>query len=150
MRSVSGTVLVKSFVKEEYERQRFYKLATELMALEISVAMIGRWFMMAITAMVTVGPAIIWLAGGWLAIYHGITVGVLVSFVALISRLYTPVSALAGVQIQVVSALAVFERIFANFDTHAQPSAGAPRRATLRPLGAEIRHRRRLNVVSRL
>ncbi len=114
--SVSGTVLVKSFVKEEFERQRFYKLATELMALEISVAMIGRWFMMAITAMVTVGPAIIWLAGGWLAIYHGITVGVLVSFVALISRLYTPVSALAGVQIQVVSALAVFERIFDYLD----------------------------------
>jgi ATP-binding cassette subfamily B protein len=72
--------------------------------------------MMAITAMVTVGPAIIWLAGGWLAIYHGITVGVLVSFVALISRLYTPVSALAGVQIQVVSALAVFERIFDYLD----------------------------------
>jgi len=114
--SVSGTVLVKSFVKEEYERKRFYNLATELMALEISVAMIGRWFMMAITAMVTVGPAIIWLAGGWLAIYHGVTVGVLVSFVALISRLYTPVSALAGVQIQIVSALAVFERIFDYLD----------------------------------
>jgi ATP-binding cassette subfamily B protein len=114
--SVSGTVLVKSFVKEEYERKRFYNLATELMTLEISVAMIGRWFMMAITAMVTVGPAIIWLAGGWLAIYHGITVGVLVSFVALIGRLYTPVSALAGVQIQIVSALAVFERIFDYLD----------------------------------
>lgn len=114
--SVSGTVLVKSFVKEEYERKRFYDLATELMTLEISVAMIGRWFMMAITAMVTVGPAIIWLAGGWLAIYHGITVGVLVGFVALIGRLYTPVSALAGVQIQIVSALAVFERIFDYLD----------------------------------
>ncbi|MDP3510570.1 MAG: ABC transporter ATP-binding protein [Candidatus Melainabacteria bacterium] len=114
--SVSGTVLVKSFVKEDYERKRFYDLATELMTLEISVAMIGRWFMMAITAMVTVGPAIIWLAGGWLAIYHGITVGVLVSFVALIGRLYTPVSALAGVQIQIVSALAVFERIFDYLD----------------------------------
>ncbi len=114
--SVSGTVLVKSFVKEDYERKRFYNLASELMDLEINVAMIGRWFMMAITAMVTIGPAIIWLAGGWLAIYHGITIGVLVSFVALIGRLYTPVSALAGVQIQVVSALAVFERIFDYLD----------------------------------
>lgn len=42
--------------------------------------------------------------------------GVLVSFVALLSRLYTPVSALAGVQVQIVSALAVFERIFAYLD----------------------------------
>jgi ATP-binding cassette subfamily B protein len=114
--SVSGTVLVKSFVKEDFERRRFYNLATELMDLEINVAMIGRWFMMAITAMVTVGPAIIWLCGGWLAIHQNLTVGVLVSFVALIGRLYTPVSALAGVQIQIVSALAVFERIFDYLD----------------------------------
>lgn len=124
--SVSGTVLVKSFVKEEFERRRFYDLATELMNLEINVAMIGRWFMMAITAMVTVGPAIIWLCGGWLAIHHDLTVGVLVSFVALIGRLYTPVSALAGVQIQIVSALAVFERIFDYLDMDEEKdSAGA-------------------------
>jgi ATP-binding cassette, subfamily B, bacterial len=114
--SVSGTVLVKSFVREKYERERFYKLATEAMGLEVNVAMIGRWFMMAITSMVTVGPAVIWLYGGWLAMYEHVTVGVLVSFVALLTRLYTPVSALAGVQVQIVSALAVFERIFAYLD----------------------------------
>jgi ATP-binding cassette subfamily B protein len=114
--SVSGIVLVKSFVREGSERTRFYKLANELMNLEINVAMIGRWFLMAITSMVTVGPAIIWLAGGWLAIYNGVTVGVLVSFVTLLGRLYTPVSALAGVQVQIVSALAVFERIFDYLD----------------------------------
>jgi len=114
--SVSGIVLVKSFVRETSERKRFYQLASELMDLEINVAMIGRWFLMAITSMVTIGPAIIWLAGGWLAIYHDVTVGVLVSFVALLARLYTPVSALAGVQVQIVSALAVFERIFDYLD----------------------------------
>jgi ATP-binding cassette, subfamily B, bacterial len=114
--SVSGIVLVKSFVRETSEKKRFYNLATELMALEINVAMVGRWFLMAITSMVTIGPAVIWLVGGWLAIYDGVTVGVLVSFVALLSRLYTPVSALAGVQVQIVSALAVFERIFDYLD----------------------------------
>ncbi|MBS1996831.1 MAG: ABC transporter ATP-binding protein [Cyanobacteria bacterium SZAS LIN-2] len=114
--SVSGIVLVKSFVREGSERKRFYNLASQLMDLEINVAMIGRWFLMAITSMVTIGPAIIWLSGGWLAIYDGVTVGVLVSFVALLARLYTPVSALAGVQVQVVSALAVFERIFDYLD----------------------------------
>lgn len=114
--SVSGIVLVKSFVREGSERNRFFNLADELMALEIHVAMVGRWFLMAITSMVTIGPAIIWLAGGWLAIYSTVTVGVLVSFVTLLGRLYTPVSALAGVQVQVVSALAVFERIFDYLD----------------------------------
>lgn len=121
--SVSGTVLVKSFVREKYERERFYKLATEAMGLEVKVAMIGRWFMMAITAMITVGPAIIWLCGGWMAMYHNVTVGMLVSFVALLTRLYTPVSALAGVQVQIVSALAVFERIFAYLDMKEETDA---------------------------
>lgn len=114
--SISGITLVKSFVREQYERDRFYKAGTELMELEIKLGLIGRWFLMFITAMVTVGPATIWLYGGWLAIHNQITVGTLVSFVALIGRLYTPVSGLAGVQIQVISALAVFERIFDYLD----------------------------------
>ncbi len=121
--SVSGIVLVKSFVKEELERSRFFKLANELMKLEVNVAMVGRWFLMAITFMITAGPAAIWLIGGWLAIKHGVTVGVLVSFVALLGRLYTPVSSLAGVQVQIVSALAVFERIFDYLDMSEEQDA---------------------------
>jgi len=121
--SVSGIVLVKSFVKEDLERNRFFKLADQLMKLEVNVAMVGRWFLMAITFMITAGPAAIWLLGGWLAINHGVTVGVLVSFVALLGRLYTPVSSLAGVQVQLVSALAVFERIFDYLDMSEEQDA---------------------------
>jgi len=39
-----------------------------------------------------------------------------VAFVAYLGRLYTPASALAGVQVQIVSAFAVFERIFSYLD----------------------------------
>ncbi len=116
--SVSGIMLLKSFVRETYERDRFHNLSTDLMRTEISLAMVGRWFMAAIAAMVTIGPSIIWLAGGWLCIKEGITVGTVVSFVALLTRLYTPAAALAGVQTQIVSALAVFERIFDYLDMH--------------------------------
>lgn len=114
--SVSGIMLLKSFVRETYERDRFHGLSSDLMKTEISLAMVGRWFMAAIAAMVTIGPSIIWLAGGWLCINQGVTVGTVVSFVALLTRLYTPAAALAGVQTQMVSALAVFERIFDYLD----------------------------------
>jgi ATP-binding cassette subfamily B protein len=114
--SISGMTLVKSFVREDYERQRFHKAATELMGFEINLAMVGRWFMAVITGMIIIGPAIVWLGGGWLAIRHELTVGAIVTFVALLSRLYTPASTLAGVQVQIVSALAVFERIFEYLD----------------------------------
>jgi ATP-binding cassette, subfamily B, bacterial len=114
--SISGITLIKSFVRETFERSRFYGVASRLMGLEIRLAMVGRWFIAAITAMTIVGPAVVWLGGAWLAIHGGVTVGTIVAFVAYLGRLYGPASALAGVQVQVVSALAVFERIFDYLD----------------------------------
>jgi ATP-binding cassette subfamily B protein len=114
--SVSGIVLLKSFNRETFERDRYHRLGSELMNHEIKLAMVGRWFMALISAMVILGPACIWLYGGWLCIHSGITVGLVVTFVSLLSRLYTPVASLAGVQIQVMTALAVFERIFDYLD----------------------------------
>ena len=43
--------------------------------------MVGRWFMASINAMVIIGPALVWLAGAWLAIHGGVTVGTIVAFV---------------------------------------------------------------------
>ncbi len=111
--SISGITLIKSFAREAYERARFYKVGTRLMQLEIDLAMVGRWFIASVTAMVVVGPALVWFGGGWLAISSSLKVGVIVAFVSFIQgRLYGPAASLAGIQVQIVSALAVFERIF--------------------------------------
>jgi ATP-binding cassette, subfamily B, bacterial len=115
--SISGITLVKSFAREAYERARFYRVGTHLMQLEIDLAMVGRWFLASVTAMVVVGPALVWLGGGWLAISSGLKVGIIVAFVSFIQgRLYGPAASLAGIQVQIVSALAVFERIFDYLD----------------------------------
>jgi ATP-binding cassette subfamily B protein len=111
--SISGITLIKSFAREAFERSRFYDVGTRLMHLEIDLAMVGRWFMASLGAMTIIGPAIVWLGGGWYALQSGIAVGVVVAFVSFITtRLYGPAAALAGIQVQIVSALAVFERIF--------------------------------------
>ncbi|MBV8639609.1 MAG: ABC transporter ATP-binding protein [Candidatus Eremiobacteraeota bacterium] len=115
--SISGITLIKSFAREAYERARFYDVGTRLMNLEIRLAMVGRWFLASVTAMVIVGPAVVWLGGGWLAVQHMLDVGVIVAFIGYIQgRLYGPAAALVGVQVQIVSALAVFERIFEYLD----------------------------------
>lgn len=115
--SISGITLIKSFAREAYERARFYDVGTRLMGLEIRLAMVGRWFLASVTAMVIVGPAIVWLGGGWLALAHLLDVGVIVAFIGYIQgRLYGPAAALVGVQVQIVSAFAVFERIFEYLD----------------------------------
>jgi len=115
--SISGITLIKSFAREKFEHDRFYRVGTDLMQLEIKLAMVGRWFIASIGAMVTIGPAIVWFGGGWLALVHALDVGVVVAFVQYIQfRLYGPGAALAGIQVQIVSALAVFERIFGYLD----------------------------------
>ena len=115
--SISGIQLIKSFAREGYEKARFYDTVTNLMKLEIDLAMVGRWFLASVTAMIVIGPALVWMGGGWLAITAGLQVGVIVAFVSFIQgRLYGPAATLAGIQVQIVSALAVFERIFDYLD----------------------------------
>jgi ATP-binding cassette subfamily B protein len=120
--SISGITLIKSFVREGFEARRFFDVSTSLMGLEIKLAMVGRWFIASIAAMVIVGPAIVWFGGGLASIYFGLTVGTIVAFVALLGRLYGPASALAGIQVQIISALAVFERIFEYLDMKPEPT----------------------------
>ena len=136
--SISGITLIKSFVREPFERERFTKVGTSLMGLEIRLAMVGRWFIASINAMVIIGPALVWLAGAWLAIHGGVTVGTIVAFVGYLGRLYTPASALAGVQVQIVSALAVFERIF-NYLDMAPEGAEKPDAIVLGEVRGDVR-----------
>jgi ATP-binding cassette subfamily B protein len=114
--SISGITLIKSFNRELLERTRYWETSTALMHQEIKLAMINRWFMAVITAMVIIGPALVWLSGGWLAIRGELTIGTIVTFIALLGRMYTPAASLAGFQVQIVSALAIFERIFDYLD----------------------------------
>jgi ATP-binding cassette, subfamily B, bacterial len=139
--SISGIILMKSFVREPYEKTRFHDFATRLMDLEIRLAMVGRWFMGAVNALVIVGPALVWVGGAWLAIRGGLTVGTIVAFVAYFGRLYTPASALAGVQVQIVSALAVFERIFEYLDMPVEGGQDGPDAIALPPLRGGIEFR---------
>jgi len=135
--SISGITLIKSFVREPFERDRFYKAGSQLMKLEIDLAMVGRWFIAAISAMIVIGPAVVWLSGSWLSIAGGVTIGTIVAFVAYLGRLYGPASSLAGLQVQIISALAVFERIFEYLDMEPE-GAEKPDATVLRSVRGEI------------
>ncbi|MBI2321457.1 MAG: ABC transporter ATP-binding protein, partial [Chloroflexi bacterium] len=72
-----------------------------------------------------VGPALIYWYGGYLVISGGLTIGTIVAFVAYLARLYAPASALANVHVDVVTSLALFDRVFQYLDL--------PREVTERP-----------------
>lgn len=120
--SVSAIALIKSFCREPYERRRFLILATRLMKAELKFAVSGQTFVAVISAMVAIGPAALWLSGGWLSIQKEVTVGTLVAFVGLVlTRMYTPAANLLNIRLQIVSGRAIFERIFQYLDLPSEP-----------------------------
>jgi ATP-binding cassette subfamily B protein len=114
---ISGILLVKAFVKQRLENRRFRGLNQELRDLNIRQAMIGRWFFMLMGTLGTIGPAVLWLYGGYLVVNGHVSVGTVVTFATvLLSRLYGPVGSLANLQVNVIGSLALFQRLFEYLD----------------------------------
>ncbi len=118
--SVSGILLTKTFGRQKYAEQRFEKENQKLTNLEVRQQMIGRWFFMFIGTFFSIMPAIIYLIAGWLIIrdplHAGISLGGIVAFTTLQSRIFFPIGQLLSVQVEVQGALALFDRIFEYLD----------------------------------
>ena len=117
--SVSGSLLVKLFTKEEEEYERFVKVNEEVTQFNIKEQRSGQWFRVMMGMFTQVGPLLIYFAGGYLIIAKGdpnLTVGMITATVALINRLYRPVQSLLNIQVDFTRSLALFTRIFDYFD----------------------------------
>ena len=118
--SVSGILLIKTFGRQKHAQKEFEDENQKLTNLEIRQQMIGRWFFMFIGTFFSVTPAIIYLVAGWMIISHplhpAITLGGIVAFTTLQSRIYFPIGQLLTTQVDVQGALALFDRIFEYLD----------------------------------
>jgi ATP-binding cassette subfamily B protein len=115
--NVNGTMLIKLFTKEKEEFDGFEKVNNEVMNLQIHETVVGRWFFMTIQTFVSIGPVLIYLFGGLILIkYNDITIGGIVMFVALVSRLYGPLNTFLNIHVDIINSLAIFERIFQYLD----------------------------------
>ena len=114
--SISGAVLTKIFTKEHDEYEKFEHTNEEVASLQIRESVVGRWFRMTITTFIAIGPMLIYFYGGYLFIQGEISIGSIIAFVALLNRLYSPVSQLSNIHIDVTRSLALFKRIFEYLD----------------------------------
>ena len=117
--SVSGSLLVKLFTREEREYERFRTVNKEVSRLAMKEQRSGKWFMVVMGMFTQVGPLLIYFAGGWFIIARmdqTLTVGAITATVALINRLYRPVQSLLNLQVDFTRSLALFTRIFDYFD----------------------------------
>ena len=116
--SVSGILLGKTMGRSGDLALRFETESQRLAGLEVRSRMTGRWMMAAIQTTFAVMPALVYLFAGW-TIERGstaITIGTLVAFTTLQARLFFPIGSLLGVQLEVQSSLALFDRIFEYLD----------------------------------
>jgi ATP-binding cassette subfamily B protein len=116
--SVSGVLLGKTMGQSDELTARFRGESARLAELELRQRMAGRWVMSSIQTTFAVMPAIIYGIAGH-AVDSGlatISVGTLVAFTTLQTRLFFPVGSLLSVQADVQSSLALFDRIFEYLD----------------------------------
>ena len=116
--SVSGVLLSKTFGRQNEAINRFGVENERLADLQVRQQMIGRWFFMIISVFFSVTPALVyWVAGR--QIIGGdtaLTIGGIVAFTTLQSRLFMPLGQLLNVHVDVQGALALFDRIFEYLD----------------------------------
>jgi len=115
--SVSGILLGKTMGRTSELADRFESDSLRLADLEVRQRMAGRWVMATIQMSFSIMPAAVyWFGGWWLASGHPISIGTLVSFTTLQTRLFFPVGSLLGVGLDVQTSLALFDRIFEYLD----------------------------------
>ncbi len=117
--SVSGILLSKTFGQQAASVGRYRVANAKLAALSIRQSMVGRWFFMIVGTIFSIMPAFVYWLAGYLAITgspNPPTVGDIVAFTTLQSRLFFPLGQLLNVQVEVYGALALFDRIFEYLD----------------------------------
>ena len=133
--SVSGILLAKTFGQQEESVRRFRTTNARLARLQLRQSLVGRWFFMLVGTIFSVMPAVIYWLAGMLVIQgdpSAPTVGDIVAFTTLQSRLFFPLGQLLNVQVEVQGALALFDRIFEYLDMEPE-IADAPDAVTLGP-----------------
>lgn len=116
--SVSGILLGKTMGRSQELVERFGAESSELADLEVHARMAGRWRMATVQMSFAIMPAAVyWFAGYEIAHgHHLISIGTVVAFTTLQTRLLFPMQQLLGVGLEVQTSLALFGRIFEYLD----------------------------------
>ena len=114
--NVSGALLVKLFGRPNEERGAFEAKAGRVRDIGVTQAMYARFFIAALSLTAALATAVVYGWGGVQAVNGALTVGTVVALAAYLTRLYGPLTALSNVQIDVMTALVSFDRVFEVLD----------------------------------
>ncbi|MEV6118440.1 ABC transporter ATP-binding protein [Streptomyces sp. NPDC052109] len=114
--SAPGATLVKLFGRPEEESAEFAARAARVRDIGVRTATAQSVFITSLTLVSALALALVYGLGGWFALHGTLQAGAVVSLALLLTRLYAPLTALAGARVEVMSALVSFERVFEVLD----------------------------------
>ncbi|MEA2622652.1 MAG: ATP-binding cassette, subfamily bacterial [Chloroflexota bacterium] len=114
--NVAGALLVKLFGHPDREVRSFEEKAGRVRDIGVTRAMYTRVFSATLVLTASLATALAYGWGGMLAASGALEVGTLVALTAYLSRLYGPLTALSNVQVDIMTALLSFDRVFEVLD----------------------------------
>jgi len=117
--SVSGVLLSKTNGRRALTAQKFAQENEALTRIGLKLSLLMRVFFTLIGFSFTITPALVYWLAGWLSVnagQHAPNIGTIVAFSTFQARLFFPLTSLLNVQVEVNSALALFDRIFEYLD----------------------------------
>jgi ATP-binding cassette subfamily B protein len=114
--NVAGAMLAKLFGRPREESEMFAGRAARVRDIGVVQSMYGSSLFIALSLLASLATAVIYGVGGAQVIRGTINIGTLVALTLLIGRLYGPITALSNVQVDVMTALVSFDRVFEVLD----------------------------------
>ncbi|KWR69895.1 ABC transporter [Arthrobacter sp. W1] len=114
--SAPGATLIKLFGRPKDESEQFALRAGKVRDIGVKMAMRQFYFVAALTLVAALALALVYGLGGMYAVRGDLAAGDVVVLGMLLTRLYTPLTALANARVEITSALVSFDRVFEVLD----------------------------------
>ena len=114
--NVAGAMLAKLYGRPAEEPSLFSGRAGRVRDIGVLTALWGSALVTGLGLLATLSTSVVYGLGGWLVIHGALQIGELVALATLLSRLYGPITSLSNVQVNVMTALVSFDRVFEVLD----------------------------------
>jgi ATP-binding cassette, subfamily B, bacterial len=114
--NVAGAMLSKLYGRPADDLDLFSGRAGRVRDIGVLTALWGSALFTGLTLLATLSTSVVYGLGGELVIRGTLQIGAMVAMATLLSRLYGPITSLSNVQVNVMTALVSFDRVFEVLD----------------------------------
>ena len=114
--NVAGAMLAKLYGRPAEEAGLFSGRAGRVRDIGVLTALWGSALVTGLGLLATLSTSVVYGLGGELVIHNALQLGAMVALATLLTRLYGPITSLSNVQVNVMTALVSFDRVFEVLD----------------------------------